>query len=97
MLLLPLLLRMVKAVILLLLLLLLQIALLLLLPLLLQDKSTAAVFGDRSYNEVVELLFLALGDEEMEALAGGSLRALSLTSHHSGQVGPCNVITVRQM
>eukprot|EP00775_Hariotina_reticulata_P007703 gene7703-7902_t len=34
-----------------------------------------------------QLLFLALGDEEMEVLAGSSLRALSLTSHHSGQDG----------
>lgn len=48
-----------------------------------QDAPTAAVFGNKSYNELIELLLLGLDDAEMEKLASGPLRSLSFTPSHS--------------
>eukprot|EP00878_Enallax_costatus_P013980 GHUV01014620.1.p1 GENE.GHUV01014620.1~~GHUV01014620.1.p1 ORF type:complete len:334 (-),score=77.28 GHUV01014620.1:807-1808(-) len=48
-----------------------------------QDTDTTAVFGNKSYNELVELLLLGLDDAEKEKLATGPLRSLSFTPSHS--------------
>lgn len=48
-----------------------------------QDASTATVFTNKSYNELVELLLLGLDDAEKEQLASGPLRSLSFTPTHS--------------
>lgn len=47
------------------------------------DSATTAVFGKKSYNELVELLLLGLDDAEKEKLATGPLRSLSFTPSHS--------------
>ena len=52
-----------------------------------QEARTAAVFGNRSYNELVELLFLTLGDEAVERLGSAtnlSLRSSSIARGGSG-------------
>lgn len=54
------------------------------------DERTVGVFGNRSYNELVELLFLTLGDEALERLTSVSSlprRTGSLARFGSGSGG----------
>ncbi|WIA22806.1 hypothetical protein OEZ85_001200 [Tetradesmus obliquus] len=45
-----------------------------------QDAQTAAVFGTRSYNELMEVLLLGLDESEVDALSAGPLQLV--TSHY---------------
>ncbi|GBF89509.1 hypothetical protein Rsub_02081 [Raphidocelis subcapitata] len=52
-----------------------------------EDAQTAAVFGNRSYNELVEVLLLGLGNAEVERLSSASALSLRAASGVGGGGG----------